>query len=105
MGSDLAQQQQWQESLDSSCREADLKPGCLQLNVTVYEEDQQGRVEIPNPGPNYYDSNEYSECLVTAMNPRSPNDGGPEKIPAGSTITVQVVCAPTEPTPPDGSGG
>jgi hypothetical protein len=59
------------------------------------------------------------------MDPLSPDDGGPEKIPAGSTIVVQVVCSPAEPTettestetteptdpveptelnPPDGSG-
>lgn len=38
----------------------------------------------------------YSECLVTEMNPRSPDDGGPEKVPAESTITVEVTCTPVE---------
>jgi hypothetical protein len=107
LGSDLAQEQQWRESLDSSCREADLEPGCLRLDVKVFRDGEQGRVAISNPGPNY-SNDEYSECLVTSMNPLSPDDGGPETVPAGSTIAVQVVCTPAESeetTPPSGTGG
>ncbi len=94
LGSDLAQKQQWHESIDGECAEAGLEPRCLTLDLKVYKEDEQGKTPIPNPGPNYRDDNEFSECRVTAMDPLSRNDGGPEKVPAGSTITVEITCIP-----------
>lgn len=96
LGSDLAQKQQWDESIDAACDEAGLEPRCLRLDLKVYKEDQQGKTPIPNPGPNYRDDNEYSDCLVTNMDPLSRKDGGPEKVPTGSIITVEIACIPVE---------
>jgi hypothetical protein len=106
LSSDLAQRDQWGERLDSRCREAGLEAGCLRLDVTVFEEDAGGnRTQIPEPSDNYReDDPRYADCGVDSMDPLSPKDGGSEKVPAGTTIKVTVVCtlaAPDEVNPPD----
>lgn len=105
LSSDLAQKDQWRERLDSRCREAGVEPGCLKLDVTAFEVDASGnRTQIPEPSTNYReDDTRYGECTVDDMDPLSPADGGPEKVPAGTTIKVTVVCtlnAPDEANPP-----
>jgi hypothetical protein len=106
LSSDLAQKDQWSERLDSKCREAGLEPGCLNLDVTVFQQDANGnRTQIPEPSTNYReDDPRYTDCMVDSMDPLSPQDGGPEKVPAGTTIKVTVVCTLATPdeTPPSG---
>ena len=107
LSSDLAQQQQWQESVDNDCREAVGEAGCLTLDVQVYEKDAQGNLTpITSPGPDYGNSDNpyYTDCPVTEMDPLSSRDGGPEKIPAGTTIRVTVVCIPAESTETNSPG-
>lgn len=107
LNSDLDGSGGWQGSLDGECLDADLEPGCLTLDLKVYKKGQKGQVPIPNPGPDY-DYGVYTECPVVDMNPKSPTDGGPKKVPAKTAIRVTIVCAPAQSdqtNPPDQQPG
>jgi hypothetical protein len=103
LNGDLHQKRQWKESLDASCREADLQPGCLTVSVSAFRRDKKGKKAISDPGDSYSDD-EFSECTITNMNPKSSNDGGAKTIPAGSVIKVTVVCTVADPGGDSGGG-
>ncbi len=99
---DLDKERTWSNTIAEECDKVHLEPDCLTLDVNVYAEDGQRKKQIKNPGPDYRDDNVYDWCEITAINPPTEDN---KKIPAYSTVIVEVTCTPletVETNPPEG---
>lgn len=93
---DLTDQDDWDRARRNACREARQNDNCLRAVYQVRRQDPSGRLSaIPNPGPGYADGEdpEFESCTVRQI---SPPTGDDRQVPAGSTITISIICIPRE---------
>jgi hypothetical protein len=97
VGNNLTSQGDWDQARRNACREAGQSDNCLRAVYQVRRRDSSGRLTpIPNPGPGYADGEEpeFDSCTVSQI---SPPTGADRQVPAGSTITISIICIPREP--------
>jgi hypothetical protein len=95
-GQDLAQRSDWEGAVEGACRRAELAEDCLVLTYDIRAIPPEGGDPEPinDPGSMYVGDKVYGSCDVQSV---VPPTGESVTIPAGTQITVHIVCTPYDP--------
>lgn len=89
--SDYSDENDWLQSMDKACIDAVGEKGCLRFVYNFSD----GTRKISDPGSDYAnaDPRKYDFCEVDNIN---PSTGVGKRVPAGSMVTITIVCTPFE---------